>query len=166
MSRPVVDESAALRFLECGRIAVVGASPDPRNFGHTVFAELRAHGIDAVPVNPNAQEIDGCRCHPDVASVPVSLDGVMVVVHRERATQVVEECLALGIPRIWLFQGLGGPGAVSDEAVERCREAGVEVVPGACPLMFLGPVSRFHRLHRSARVHLTHSLAPVEPASR
>jgi hypothetical protein len=38
--------------------------------------------------------------------------------------------------------------AVSDEAVARCREAGVEVVAGACPFMFDEPVRGVHRLHR------------------
>jgi hypothetical protein len=41
-----------------------------------------------------------------------------------------------------------GRGAVSDEAVARCREAGVEVVAGACPFMFDEPVRGVHRLHR------------------
>ena len=41
-----------------------------------------------------------------------------------------------------------------------CHEAGVDVVEGACPMMFLEPVGWFHRLHRSMR-HVNHSLEPV-----
>ena len=41
------------------------------------------------------------------------------------------------------FTGLG--------AAIKLTEAGVDVVPGACPLMFLEPVGWFHRVHRAAR---------------
>ncbi len=48
---------------------------------------------------------------------------------------------------VWLHRGVG-TGAVSERAVELCREAGVAVVDGACPLMFAEPVGAFHKLHR------------------
>ena len=54
---------------------------------------------------------------------------------------------------MWLFKGIGGPGALSDEVVRLCEDNGIDVVAGACPLMFLEPVGWFHRLHRSARRH-------------
>ena len=37
--------------------------------------------------------------------------------------------------RVWLFKGLGGPGALSDEAVQLCHDNKIDVVAGACPLM-------------------------------
>lgn len=61
-------------------------------------------------------------------------------------------------PRVWLFMGLGGPGALSDEAVQLCHDKGIDVVAGACPLMFLEFVGWSHKLHRMAR-HLNGSLS-------
>jgi hypothetical protein len=52
---------------------------------------------------------------------------------------------------VWLFKGLGGPGAASDDAIRLARELGLDVVPGACPLMFLDPVRGAHRLHLAIR---------------
>jgi predicted CoA-binding protein len=101
-----------------------------------------------VPVHPGKDEVAGDRCYPDLASVPGRLQGVIVMVRAEQAMEVVDECIALGIPRIWLFKGLGGAGAVSEEVIEKAEANGIEVVAGACPLMFLEPVGMVHRVHR------------------
>lgn len=146
-----VDPRLAHEFLDCGRIAVVGASADPQGFGHTVYVALRDHGIDAVPVNPSTTAVAGDACYPDVAAVPGTVDGVLVMVRSDRAVDVVRAAAALGVPRVWLFKGLGGPGAVSAAALDECERLGVSVVPGACPLMFLGPVKGLHRFHRAVR---------------
>jgi hypothetical protein len=41
-----------------------------------------------------------------------------------------------------------GTGSVSEEAVNLCREKGIEVIPGACPMMFCEPVDFGHRCMR------------------
>ena len=110
-------------------------------------------------VNPNADTVAGDRCYPDLASVPGALDGAVVMLSRERAASTVRECAEHDVPRVWLFKGLGGQGAVSDEALEVCAGNGIDVVAGACPLMFLEPLGWLHKMHRGARRHLTHSLS-------
>jgi predicted CoA-binding protein len=80
------------------------------------------------------------------------------------AVAVVSDCLAAHVHHIWLFKGIGAPGAVSDEAVQLCRDAGVNVVEGACPLMFLEPVGVGHRIHRGVR-RLNGSLKVVRDVS-
>ena len=75
------------------------------------------------------------------------VDGVIVMVRPDAAEQVVREAIERGVPRVWLHRGVG-TGAVSERAVELCRDAGVAVVDGACPLMFATPVGGVHRLHR------------------
>jgi predicted CoA-binding protein len=87
----------------------------------------------------------------DLASVPGNVDGVVVMVGPARSAEVVRACAARGVERVWLFRGLGGPGAVSDDAVRLCSDHRIDVVIGACPLMFLEPVGWVHRLHRAAR---------------
>lgn len=152
-----VRQSVVDDFLAGHRIAVIGASDDPKNFGRTIYTELRSHGYEPVAVHPNATSVAGDTAFADLAAVPGGLDGAVVMVSAERAAEVVAACIERGIDKIWLFQGIGAAGAVSDEAIRACEAAGVEVVPGACPLMFLEPVGWFHRLHRSAR-KLRHGL--------
>jgi uncharacterized protein len=147
----VVSMMAVNDFLAQRRIAVVGASDVKGNFARKVYRELRAHGYDVVPVNPSATSVDGDRCFPDLAWVPGEIDGVIVMVHHDVSASVVRACADRDIPRLWLFKGIGGAGAVSDEAVQIAREHGLSLVEGACPLMFLGSPSVFHRIHRFVR---------------
>jgi uncharacterized protein len=163
-NQQTVDEGSARAFLSGERIALVGASDNPKSFASTVYHELRDHGLGVVPVNSGSATVGGDACYPDLASVPGQLDGVIVMVDRDRAADVVRECLERSVSRVWLFKGLGGRGSVSEEALALCRDSGVDVVGGACPLMFLEPVSWFHRVHRSAR-HLSGSLATAPQAS-
>lgn len=156
----VVDPVVAEEFLSQPRLAVVGVSDDPGNFGRTVYRELREHGRDVVAVHPTADSVLDDPAYPDLASVPGPIDGVVLMVPRDRAVEVVEQAIGLGVPRVWFFRGVGGAGAVSPEAVAAARAAGMAVVPGACPLMFLEPVGSVHRLHRGIR-RLDGSLAPT-----
>jgi predicted CoA-binding protein len=76
---------------------------------------------------------------------------VLIVLNADHAADVVRACIDRQVQHIWLFKGLGGPGAESEETIGLCREAGVNVVEGACPLMFLEPVGVGHRIHRGLR---------------
>jgi len=145
------DATVARDFLTLRRIAVVGASDDSKNFGRTIYRELREHGYDVVAINPGATSVCGDPCHPSLIAAGAPVDGSIIMVGTDRAEQAVAESIAAGVERIWLFKGIGGPGSVSSGAIELCRDAGVEVVAGACPLMFLEPVSLIHRVHRRIR---------------
>ncbi len=149
-SHQVVDPAQATAFLSAGRIVVVGASDDPKNFGRTIVEALVKQRKDVVAVHPHATTVAGAACYPMIAAVPGQVDGVIVMVPAERALDVVQECVDRKVSRVWLFQGLGH-GAASAEAVQLCEESDIEVIPGACPLMFLEPVSGVHKLHRAIR---------------
>lgn len=137
---------AISEFLAQKRIAVVGASRNPKDFNTLVFHDLRQRGYDAVPVNPNAKEIDGVRCYAHVQEIDPPVEGVLVMTKPDAAGAVVEDCLQAGIQRVWLY-GIAGKGAASPPVVEQCRKNGIAVVPGFCPYMFLPKTQWFHRLH-------------------
>ena len=147
----MIDTRAAQGFLELRRIAVVGASADERKFGNTVYRKLRDAGYDVVPVNPGADVIAGDPCFKTVADVPGGVEGAIVMTAAERSADAVRSCLDAGVDQIWLFQGLGGAGSASDEALQLCEKRGAVTIAGACPFMFLEPVKGMHRLHRSIR---------------
>jgi acyl-CoA synthetase (NDP forming) len=146
-----VDAAAARRFLEGRRIAVVGASDEKGNFGATIAKALRDHGTDVVLVHPSARPVDAMASYVDISAVPGDLDGAILVVPPSASLGVVEACVAKGVPAVWFFRGLGAPGSRSPEALAAAEAAGLEVIAGACPLMFLEPVTWFHRVHRRAR---------------
>lgn len=146
----MIDPTQASKFLEEGRVAVIGASDERSNFGRTVCEALLAHGTEVVAVHPSATSSAGAPCYPTISAAPQPVDTAIVMVPASASAGVVEECIASGIKRIWLFKGFGA-GAVSAEAVEACRSSGVEVIEGACPLMFLEPVRGIHSFHRTLR---------------
>lgn len=151
-----VSVESAEAFLAGRRIAVVGASDERGNMGGAILRELWLHGHEVVPVHPTARLAGGHRCYPTIGDLPGPIDGAIVVVPADAAVDVVRQCIAAGVPAIWLFKGIGSEGAVSDEAIALCHEAGIPVVPGACPLMFIRPVGTVHRIHRAAqRAHGT-----------
>jgi predicted CoA-binding protein len=147
----MITDDAVRMFLTGHRIAVVGASDSKESFGRTICQALIDHGYDAVPVHPTATSVAGCTAYPRLADVPEPVDGVIVMVPATAATQVVEDAAAAGIDQVWLFKGIGGPGAVSAEVLAACAAHHIDPVAGACPLMFLEPVELIHRIHRSVR---------------
>ena len=108
-------------------IAVVGASRDPEKYGHQVYRDLKEAGYSVYPVNPNAPEILGDRCYPDLKSLPVKPDVVNLVVPPEITEEVVKACRELGITKVWMQ-----PGSESEKAIEYCEANGIDVVHGVC----------------------------------
>lgn len=142
----MIDPVEARQFLTGGLIAVIGASDDPHNFGRTVCEALRDHGRQVVAVHPAAETVAGVPCYRSIRAVPERVATAIIMVPRALACTVVADALASGVERIWLFKG-AGPGSDSVDAVQLYHEAGVKMIAGACPLMFLEPVRGVHRVH-------------------
>jgi predicted CoA-binding protein len=153
VSTAIIDD-----FLAQQHLAFVGVSHEPKEFSATVYRELKAHGYELHPVNPHAETVDGDPCVACVADLPDGIDSAIVMVPAAASAAVVQECIDRGIPRVWLHQG-AGPSSVTDEAVALCREHGIEVVDGACPMMFMDDATWLHRVHRWGR-EVTHHLTP------
>jgi len=133
-------------FLGLRRFAVAGVSRQPGDFSRSVLHEFLVRGYEAVPVNPQAEEIDGQRCFAHVTDIQPPVDGVLIMTAAERTPEVVRECAAAGVTRVWMFRG-GGQGAVNPEAIQFCDAHGISVIPGECPFMFLPHSAWFHGLH-------------------
>lgn len=142
-----VDLTAVERFLACDPIAVVGVHRDAREFANGVYRRVRDAGHHLVPVHPEVDEIEGDRCVATIADLDDTVDAVLVMVAADRAAAVVEACVERGVTHVWLHRG-AGVGSVSQDAVRIARAAGLVVVEGACPMMFLEPVRGVHRIHR------------------
>jgi uncharacterized protein len=134
-------------FLSRKQLAVAGVSRDGNLPANLIFRKLRDAGYEVFPVNPNASEVEGAACYPDLASVPAALEGVIVATPPGAAEGLVRECADLGIPRVWMHRSLG-TGSVSTAALELCLREGIAVIPGSCPMMFVEPVDLGHRCFR------------------
>lgn len=132
------------RFLQEKRIAVAGVSRRGDVAANAVFKKLKSSGYDVFPVNPNADEVEGVTCYPDLASIPGDVGGVIIATHPEVSAEIVRQCKDRGVPRVWFHRSFGS-GSVSQEAIDECRRLGIEAIVGGCPLMFCEPVDLGHK---------------------
>jgi hypothetical protein len=134
-------------FLALKRIAVVGVSRDPKGFGTVLWQEFRQRRYDAIPVNPNATEIDGQPCYARVQDIKPGVDGALIMTTSKETDQIVADCAEAGVKHVWMYGGMA-PGASTKSAVAFCEEKGISVVQGLCPYMFLAGTPSFHAPHR------------------
>jgi len=135
-------------FLASRRIAVAGVSRNSNEAANHVFRKLAGAGYDVVPVNPAAAEVEGVACFADLAAIPGEVDGVVVATPPAAALDLVRQCAARGIRRIWFHRSFG-TGSVAAAAVDEARSRGLDPIVGGCPLMFVAPVDLAHRCMRS-----------------
>lgn len=111
--------------------AVVGASTDQSKFGYKVFRSLREAGYVVYPVNPKGGELEGATVYPSLAELPQTPDVIDIVVPPPVTEQIVSEVHKLGLDRVWMQ-----PGAESDAAITFCEAHGIQVIHGACAMVW------------------------------
>ena len=117
-------------FLDRQTWAVIGASLDTNKYGYKVYQQLKKAGYNVYPVNPKLESIEGDPCYPTLAALPEKPDAISVVVPPQVTEQVVNECINLGIKRVWMQ-----PGSESPAAIRKGEENGVDVVYNQCVLI-------------------------------
>ncbi len=121
-------------FLAGSPHAVVGASRDRAKYGNKVFRAYQQAGRPAYPVNPAADEIEGCSAYPDLESLPERVYGVSIITQPATTLLLLEDVARLGIEHVWLQ-----PGAEDDDVLARAAELDVKMIAGGpCLLVVLG----------------------------
>ncbi len=129
-------DELANEFLAQKHIAVAGVSRSSAEAANGIYRTLRDKGYQVYAVNPQADTVEGDTCYPNMQAVPVKLDGAMIVTKPEISEQVVADCVAAGVPRVWMHNNTFMPSSVSDKATAVCRENNITVIAGGCPMMF------------------------------
>ena len=137
MTRTTLDTKVN-EFLAQKRIAVAGVSRNDGQHpvGNVIYRRLKTTGHDVFAVNPQMRTFEGDRCYPDLQSIPGGIDGVVIITRPDTTERIVRDCNDAGVPRVWMHQSLGKGSSVSPEAVEYCRQHGISVIAGACPMMY------------------------------
>ncbi len=81
------------RLLRPSSIALIGVA-ERLNAGRLILRNLLRGGFDpenVVVVKPGRESIDGCKCYGDIASLPKSVDLLIVSVGAEQVPAVVQE---------------------------------------------------------------------------
>ena len=118
-------------------IAVVGMTTRQSRAGYFVPAYLQRVGYRIIPVNPYKDEILGEKAYPDLHSVPEPVDLALLFRRPENVPPHVEEAIEIGVGALWMQSGI-----VNEEAAQRARAAGLDVVMNACMMIE-------HRRHRA-----------------
>ncbi|MGB7989062.1 MAG: CoA-binding protein, partial [Candidatus Methylophosphatis roskildensis] len=134
-------------FLRGKRLAVAGVSRQPGQAANAVYRKLREGGYDVFALNPNAAEVEGTRCYPDLASIAGRIDGLVIATHPRVGPALVRQCAEKGVSYVWFHRSFG-QGSVSEEAVSECNARGIKCIVGCCPLMYCAPVDFAHRCMR------------------
>ncbi|MFC3578186.1 CoA-binding protein [Streptomyces yaanensis] len=108
--------------------AVVGLSTNQDRAAYRVAAVLQSFGKRVVPVHPKAETVHGEQGYPSLDAIPFPVDVVDVFVNGDLAGPVADEAVAIGAKAVWYQLGV-----VDEEAYERTREAGLEMVMDRCP---------------------------------
>lgn len=133
-------------FLAQKKIAVVGVS-DKRETGcNAAYQKFKESGYTVSAVNPRLTSYAGAPCYPDLRAIPEKPDAVFILANPAVTEEIVQQCVELGIQRVWMHCMLGtkpglaaGLTSVSPAAVQMCREHNITVIPGGCPNQHLKP---------------------------
>jgi len=122
---------AALRALfdRVRTIAVVGLSPQPARPSYVVAQTMQRYGFRIVPVRPLVDAVLGEKAYPGLADIPFPVDLVDVFRAAEHVPAIVDACVALHLPAIWIQEGI-----VHEAAAQRAQAAGMTVVMDRCLL--------------------------------
>jgi predicted CoA-binding protein len=108
-------------------IASVGLSGNEEKVSHWVAVYLMGQGFRVIPVNPTVDKILGEKSYPDLESIPEKIDVVQLFRPSEAVMPFVEDAIKIGAKVVWMQEGI-----VNEEAAERARAAGLQVVMDAC----------------------------------
>jgi acyl-CoA synthetase (NDP forming)/GNAT superfamily N-acetyltransferase len=122
--RPVFDPKS---------VAVIGASRRQGTVGRSVLDNIRTCGYQGqlYAVNPNASQISGVPCFPDVASLPETPELALLAVPPPAVPDVAEACGACGVRGLVVFTtGIGT--AESADLLAICRRHGMRLIGPNC----------------------------------
>ena len=109
------------------RVAIVGLSADwsrPSNFAAKYLLD---HGFEVIPVNPKYDEILGQKCYADLSDIPGPVDVVDLFQRVDRIPPFVDQAIEIGAKVVWMQLGI-----IHEEAAQKARDAGLEVVMDRC----------------------------------
>lgn len=126
------DSSEIKLFLQkIKTIAVLGLSPRENRPSYQVAQSLQNFSYTIIPVRPAVDKVLGQKAYPDLESLirtaTIEIDLVDVFRASQYVENIVEQCIDLKIPAIWLQDGV-----INHQAALRAKNAGIFTVMDRC----------------------------------
>ena len=130
-------------FLNEKHIGIAHVSRNTKNFGGIVAKTLIDQGYHIYPVNSFADEIAGMTCFKSIDVLPLGVKNLFILTNKRDTEAIVKDAIQKGIKNIWIQNGCETP-----EAINTAKENNVNLVSGACILMYANPQG-FHKFHQT-----------------
>ena len=126
-------------FFNPQSVAIVGASRQKGKVGYEILKNMIDAGYPGkiYPVNRKAEEIEGLKCYPDLASIEEVPELVILVIPAKNVPEVMQECAKVGTKSVVIitagFKEVGKEGkALEDRVVQIAKQAGIRVIGPNC----------------------------------
>ena len=97
------------------------------------YSERLSSGRVAIPLNPVADQVEGCTAYRRLEQIPECPESVCLVTPPSVTLSFVQEAIELGVRSLWVQ-----PGSQHSEAGQLARDAGINVIDdGRCILVAL-----------------------------
>lgn len=106
------------RAFDPKRVAVVGASPDPKKIGHQILKNIMDGGYhgEIIPINPSATSILGLKAYKSISAAPAGVDLVLIAIPAPLVVAAMEECARCKVGAVAIItSGFGEVGNHADE---------------------------------------------------
>lgn len=106
-------------------VAIVGDSPRPSR-GAATHVQLIGQGFagSLLPVNPRYEQVRGLPCYPDLSSLPLVPDLVVVATPAPTVLEIVQNCAQLGVSAVTVLgSGFAEAGPDGAELQQRVTDA-------------------------------------------
>lgn len=120
-------------------IAIIGASSKPKSIGYELTKTILNFGYKGkiYLTNPNAKEILGLSCYPNINELPDNLDLAILVVPKQFVEESIDQLILKKTKSIVLitagFKETGKDGAAIEERItNKIKQAGIKMVGPNC----------------------------------
>ena len=108
-------------------IAVVGISDRKNSPAYTVSKYLQENNYDIFPINPQIDQVLGEKAHPDLSSLKINPDLVLIFRRSEFVPDIVNQAIEAKAKVVWMQEGI-----INNKPAETAKAAGLEVVIDTC----------------------------------
>lgn len=122
--------------------AFVGDSAK-KTFPRLSYGEAKKLGKTVFAIDAPTPDVEGDRTFADFATLPQKVDAAVLEVPRADARKWVELAAAAGIRSLWFHMNRDTP-----EALALAKERNIEVLTGACAVMYVKKGPSYHSIHK------------------
>lgn len=129
-------------FWRASSFAFVGNSAK-KGFPLLSYEKCKRLGKKAFAIDPSRDRIAGGPAFQDFAALPEKVEAAVLEVPREDTAEWVKKAADAGVEHVWIHMNRDTPAAVAV-----AKERGVQVLTGACAVMYVSHGPSIHAIHK------------------